>query len=82
MRTTIKLHDEILVEAKSIASRTGRTLAEVVEDAVRESFTRRREVRGRAVVPGLPVFGSGGLRPGVDLDDSAALLDLMDDRDR
>jgi hypothetical protein len=82
MRTTIKLHDEILVEAKSIASRTGRTLAEVVEDAVRESFARRREGRGRGGVPELPVFGSGGLRPGVDLDDSAALLDVMDDRDR
>jgi hypothetical protein len=25
------------------------------------------------------VFGEGGVLPGVDLDDSAALLDLMDD---
>jgi len=27
----------------------------------------------------LPTFGEGGVQPGVDLDDSAALLDLMDD---
>ena len=26
----------------------------------------------------LPVFGEGGTQPGVDLDDSAALLDLIE----
>jgi hypothetical protein len=82
MRTTIKLHDDLLLEAKSIATRTGRTLAEVVEDAVRESFARRRGARDRAAVPELPVFGSGGLQPGVDLDDNAALLDVMDNDTR
>lgn len=29
----------------------------------------------------LPTFAGKGLRPGVDLDDSAALLDLMEDED-
>jgi hypothetical protein len=29
----------------------------------------------------LPVFGEGGTQPGVDLDDSAALLDLMEQDD-
>jgi len=28
----------------------------------------------------LPTFGSEGVLPGVDLDDSASLLDLMDER--
>jgi hypothetical protein len=28
----------------------------------------------------LPTYGSGGVLPGVDLDDTAALLDLMDER--
>ncbi|MGQ0815653.1 MAG: hypothetical protein ACT4O1_14555 [Gemmatimonadota bacterium] len=27
----------------------------------------------------LPTYGKGGLQPGVDLDNSAALLDLMED---
>jgi hypothetical protein len=27
------------------------------------------------------VFGEGGTRPGVDLDDSAALLDVMEEND-
>jgi hypothetical protein len=29
----------------------------------------------------LPASGKGGLRPGIDLDDSSALADVMDDRD-
>lgn len=29
----------------------------------------------------LPTFGGQGLQPGVDLDDTAALLDVMDDGD-
>lgn len=82
MRTTIKLDDDLLIEAKAIAARTGRTLADVVEDAVRESFARRRQVRLRPEPVVLPSFGHGGLRSGVDLDDSAALLDILDGTDR
>ena len=46
-----------------------------------ESLTRRPAARAPKPVP-LPVFkGKGGLQPGVDLDDSASLLDLMDGYD-
>lgn len=31
-------------------------------------------------LPKFPTFRGTGLRPGVDLDDSAALLDLMEER--
>jgi hypothetical protein len=79
MRTTINLDDDLLAEAKQVAARTGRTLAAVVEDALRESLHRRHRLARRAV--DLPVFGEGGVQPGVDLDDSAALLDLMDPDD-
>ncbi len=44
-----------------------------------ESLTRRA---GPASVPvPLPTFPGLGLQPGVDLDDSASLIDLMDSRD-
>lgn len=79
MRTTIKIDDRLLVEAKTRAAATGRTLNEVVEDALREAFARRDAVAAR---PELPVFRGGRLAPGVDLDDSAGLLDLMDGRVR
>jgi hypothetical protein len=77
MRTTINLDDALLAEAKQVAARTGRSLTAVVEDALRESLHRRHHTARRVVE--LPTFGEGGVRPGVDLDDSAALLDLLDD---
>jgi hypothetical protein len=76
MRTTINFDDDLLAEAKQIAARTGRTLTAVVEDALRESLHRRHRTSLPAVE--LPTFGEGGVQPGVDLDDSAALLELME----
>jgi hypothetical protein len=79
MRTTINLDDALLAEAKQVAARTGRSLTAVVEDALRESLHRRHRTARQAVE--LPVFGEGGPQPGVDLDDSAALLDVMNQDD-
>ena len=76
MRTTIRLDDQLLREAKGLAAETGRTLTGVIEDALRETLARRRApVRHKRLA--LKTFKGGGLRPGVDLDDSAALLDLI-----
>ena len=74
MRTTIELPEDLLAEAKARAAREGRSLSEVVSDAVRTSFAREEKAERRPVE--LPTFGGGGLQPGVDLDDGAALLDL------
>jgi len=79
MRTTINIDDALLAQAKQVAARTGRSLTDVVEDALRESLHRRHGTARQAVK--LPVFGEDGLQPGVDLDDSAALLDLMEQDD-
>jgi hypothetical protein len=76
MRTTINFDDDLLAEAKQVAARTGRTLTAVVEDALRESLHRRHRTSRRAAE--LPTFGEGGVQPGVDMDDSAALLELME----
>jgi hypothetical protein len=46
-----------------------------------ESLFRRPATRPVAPVA-LPVFEGGSLQPGVDLDDSASLNDLMDDASR
>ena len=79
MRTTINLDDALLAEAKQVAARTGRSLTAVVEDALRQSLHRRNPATRQAA--DLPVFGAGGTRPGVDLDDSAGLLDVMEQDD-
>jgi len=77
MRTTIRLDDALLADAKVLAARTGRTLTSVIEDALRESLARRKV--GADVRIELPTFRGSGLQPGVDLDDSAGLLELMEE---
>lgn len=80
MRTTVRLDDALLADAKTLAARTGRTLAAVIEDALRESLGRRGR-SGRERIE-LPTCKGGGVQPGVDLDNSASLLDLMDGIER
>jgi hypothetical protein len=79
MRTTIDIPEDLLREAKQRATREQRSLSEVVADALRSSFARVGTTQRDPVE--LPTFGGGGLQPGVDLDDTAALLDLMEGRD-
>ena len=76
MRTTVRMDPHLLAEAKKLAASTGRTLTAVIEDAVRESLVRRRTPARRR--GGIPTFRGSGVMPGVDLDDSAALLDVME----
>ena len=77
MRTTVRLDERLLAEAKKHAADTGRTLTAVLEDALRETLARRRPQIKRKPVRLKTVKGDG-VRPGVDLDDTAALLDLME----
>jgi predicted transcriptional regulator len=82
VRTTIRLPDELLREAKAHAASTGRTLTAVIADALR----RELHGAGDSVARGRKQFrahtvGGNGTRPGVDLDDTSGLLDLMDGRD-
>ncbi len=82
MRTTVRLDPHLLAEAEKVAAANGRTLAAVIEDALRESLCRRREGKGGPIAS-LPTFRGHGLVPGVNLDDSAGLLELMEgDRER
>jgi hypothetical protein len=77
VRTTIRLEDSLLAEAKRIAAEKGSTLTSVIENALRQSFAVQKRVGKRRKVR-FTTSGKGGLRPEVDLDDSAALLDLME----
>ncbi|WP_455353485.1 hypothetical protein [Streptomyces sp. SYSU K217416] len=79
MRTTVDLSEDLLQEAKLRAARKRVTVSAVIEDAIRASFAR--DAAAAAAIPVvLPTYGEGGLRPGVHLDDNAALLDVMEDR--
>lgn len=76
MRTTIRLDDQLLTEVKHLAAQTGQTMTGIIEEALRQMLANRQQTTQRPPVELITVSGNG-LQPGVDLDDSAALLDLM-----
>ena len=67
MRTTIRLDDQLLLEAKRYAAESGRTLTAVIEDALREVLARGDLAKAAEPVK-LKTFHGTGPRPGVDLD--------------
>ena len=81
MRTTIRLDEHLLTEAKVLAAETGTTLTEVIEDALRERLARRAQFREKREWVSLPTYGGQGVQPDVDLSSYAALLDVMDKAD-
>ncbi|OBA79129.1 antitoxin [Mycobacterium sp. 1164966.3] len=77
MRTTIRIDDELYRKVKTQAARSGRTVAAVLEDAVRRGLNPPGERSGARYV--VPSTGKGGLRPGVDLTSNAAVAETMDE---
>ncbi|BBX73384.1 ribbon-helix-helix protein, CopG family [Mycobacterium shinjukuense] len=77
MRTTIRIDDELYREVKMRAARSGRTVAAVLEDAVRRGLNPSDQRAGGRYT--LRATGSGGLRPGVDLSSNAAIAEAMDE---
>ena len=76
MRTTVRLDEHLLAAARKRAAESGKTLAAVLEDALRASLAQRG-AQAKAKPVRLKTVKGGGVRAGVDLDDSASLLDLM-----
>ena len=72
------MEDDLLRLAKAAAAEAGESLTAFIEAAVRYQLAIREAAAHTDL--DLPVFSGTGLKPGVDLDDSAALLDLMEDR--
>jgi hypothetical protein len=80
MRTTLQIDDGLFRAAKKAAAESGRTLTAVIEDALRLTLCNG----GRSATSEkfeLPVFDMGEPLPGVDLDNTAALLELMEEGD-
>jgi Arc/MetJ family transcription regulator len=77
MRTTIRLDDHLLAEAKKLAAEKGKRLTAIIEDGLRQALAQRRQSNRRSKVR-LTTFGGKGLQRQVDLDDTASLLDRME----
>ncbi len=77
MRTTIRMDDELLRDAKKLAAESGRSLTKLIEDLLREKIATREKKAARTRAR-IPTTKGTGLQAGVDLDDSASLLGLME----
>lgn len=75
--STVQLDDHLFREVEKFAARSNRSVQAVVEDAVRAVLPRPRKSVGGGPVK-LPTFGGSGLQPGVDINNSAGLLDIME----
>jgi plasmid stability protein len=76
MRTTIRIDDELYRSVRQRAAASGRTVGEIIEDAVRQALHPAPESPS---APPLVPHGRGGLVPGVDLTDNAAVREAMDE---
>ena len=80
MRTTVRLPDDLYRQVKVTAAEEGETVTSFIEEALRAALARHAGAAARGSTYRVTATGSGGLQPGVDLTDSAALLDLMEGR--
>lgn len=78
MRTTVNISDDLLAEAKLLATKTRRSLGSVIDDGLRVLLSRQGG-HARQSSWSFPTGGAGGLQPGVNLDDREALADLLGD---
>jgi hypothetical protein len=78
MKTTLLLDDKIHRQAKQASARLGIPLTRFIEEAIRLRINSESAKRAD-LVRRLPVCKKkGGLRPGVDLDNTAELLEVLD----
>ncbi len=83
-RTTVRLPDDLVRRAKRKAVAEGRTLTALIEDGLRRVLNERAPSgKTRRVLPPVST-AEGGVLPGIDLNETAALqeMDDLDDRAR
>ena len=78
MRTTLSIEDGLLEEAKIRARKQKTTLGAVVNEALRQGLLRGGESAPAERTAPLKTFRGDGLQPGIDLRDSAGLLEIME----
>ena len=76
MRTTLNLDRQLLISAKHLAVEQGVSLSQIIENALRSSFSKPN-VECKTVR--LVTSPGSGVKPGVDLDNGSSLLDIMED---
>jgi hypothetical protein len=79
MRTTVRLDDGLLEQAKREAARRRETLTSLIDQGLRLVLAQKpKAARRRVALP--ECCAGGGVLPGVDLHDGARLLDITEGR--
>jgi len=78
MRTTLNIEDNLMRKVKKTAAESGRTITELVEEALRSKLAGTRPESRPFEFRWITVAGK--IQPGVDLADRDALTELMEDR--
>ncbi len=75
-RTTVRLQDDLVRRAKRKALAEGRSLTALIEDGLRRVLHDRPPLAERVLPP--VSSATGGLMPGVNLEDAAELQEIDD----
>ena len=75
-RTTVRLPEDLVRQAKRKAAAEGRSMTALIEDGLRRVLNERGARSKRVLSP--VSAATGGLMPGIDLNDTAALQDIED----
>jgi hypothetical protein len=76
MQTMIHIDDAVLAQATELARKKGYDLSHFIEETLRDKITPLPVAASPSFR--LITVGGQGVQPGVDLDNSAALLSLME----
>lgn len=75
--TTIRVPDGLMAQAKKVARERGTTVSALINEGLREVVARKTTHAVRVLPPVSSVYGAAP--PEVDISNSAALHDLMDE---
>ena len=77
MRTTLTLDEDVAAKLRAEARRSGRSFRDVVNDAIRRGLASRQVARAAGPFK-VTARDLGPLRPGLDLDNIADLLERVE----
>jgi hypothetical protein len=81
MRTTVRLDQALMERAKAEAARRHTTLTSLIEEGLELLLRKPLKRTRRPPIKLTECRAGGGTLPGIDLNDSASLLDRLEGRD-
>ncbi len=77
MRTTVTIEDSVYAQAKVVAAQGYESVGELITTALRQYLSDVGAPLDLEL-PVLPQWSGGGIRPGIDINDSSSLLEVLD----